>query len=110
MAEVYLHAKIHVDPSNRLATVHQCHRQDRQESGTDNGPIAQGEPFYKRSPKKGSPYPIGPLSELFVTLVYCGQTVGWIMPLRVEIGLGPGYIVLDGDPAPREGAQYPPRF
>ena len=34
-----------------------------------------------------------------VTLVYCGQTVGWInMKLGVEVGLGPGIIVLDGDP------------
>jgi len=34
-------------------------------------------------------------------LVYCGQTVGWIrMPLGTEVGLGPGDIVLDGDPAP----------
>jgi len=30
--------------------------------------------------------------------VYCGQTTGWIkMPLGMEAGLGPGYIVLDGD-------------
>jgi len=29
------------------------------------------------------------------------QTVGWIkMPLGTEAGLGPGDIVLDGDPAP----------
>jgi len=28
-AEAYLHAKFHLDPSNRLATVHQLHRQDR---------------------------------------------------------------------------------
>ena len=34
-------------------------------------------------------------------MMYCGQTVGWIMmPLRVEVALGPGDIVLDGDPAP----------
>ena len=44
-AEAYLHAKFHLDPSNRLATVHERYRQ------TDNGLIAQGEPFYKRSPK-----------------------------------------------------------
>jgi len=38
------------------------------------------------------------LSRLSVTLVYCGQTVGWIkMPLGMEVGLGPGDIVLDGD-------------
>jgi len=36
-----------------------------------------------------------------VTLVYCGQTVGWIKTkLRMEVGLEPGHIVLDGDPAP----------
>ena len=29
-AEAYLHAKFHLDPSNRLATVHERHRQDRQ--------------------------------------------------------------------------------
>jgi len=34
-------------------------------------------------------------------LVYCGQTVGWIkMKLGIHVGLGPGHIVLDGDPAP----------
>jgi len=32
-AEAYLYAKFHLDPSNRLATIHQCHRQD-------NSPIA----------------------------------------------------------------------
>jgi len=38
---------------------------------------------------------------LSVTLVYCGQTVGWIkMPLGSEVELGPGHIVLDGDPTP----------
>ena len=31
-AEVYLHAKLHLDPSNRVVTIHQCHRQDRQDS------------------------------------------------------------------------------
>jgi len=36
---------------------------------------------------------------LTVTLVYCGQTVGWIkMKLGVRVGLGPGHIVLDGEP------------
>jgi len=41
----YLHTKWHFDPSNCLATVHQRYRQ------TDNGLIAQGQPFYKRSPQ-----------------------------------------------------------
>ena len=41
---------------------------------------------------------------------YCGQTVGWIkMPLKIEVGLDPGHIVLDGDPHPK-GAQLPPIF
>jgi len=48
------------------------------------------------------------LSVLTVTLVYCDQTVGWIkMKLGMELGLGPGHIVLDGDPAPPNGAQPP---
>jgi len=33
------------------------------------------------------------------------------MPLGTEVGLGPGDIVLDGDPAPsRKGAHQPPLF
>ena len=49
---------------------------------------------------------------LSVTLVYCGQKVGWIrIPLGAEVGLGPDNIVLDGDPsALRKEAQQPPRF
>jgi len=46
------------------------------------------------------------LSCLSVTLVYCGQTVGWIkMKLGVEVGLGTGHLVLGGDPAtlPKRG-------
>ena len=48
---------------------------------------------------------------LSATLVYCGQTVGCIkMPLGTEVGLGPGDIVIDLDPATpaRKGAQQPP--
>jgi len=38
---------------------------------------------------------------LSVTFVYCGQTVAWIkMKLGTKVGLGPGHIVLDRDPAP----------
>ena len=53
------------------------------------------------------------LSVLSVTLVYCGQMVGWIkMKLGVQVGLGPGHIVLDGDPAPPppKGGADPPIF
>jgi len=38
---------------------------------------------------------------LSVTFVHCGQTVGRIkIKLGMQVGLGPGHIVLDGDPAP----------
>jgi len=36
-AEAYLRGKFHLDPCNRLATVHQRYGQDRQ---TDNGLIS----------------------------------------------------------------------
>jgi len=47
---------------------------------------------------------------LSLTLVYCGQTVGWIkMKLGVEVGLSLHQIVLNGYPAPLpKGAQPPP--
>ena len=52
-------------------------------------------------------------TSLSVTLVYCGQTVGWIkMKLGAEVGLVPVHIVLDGDPAPppQKGGRAPPIF
>jgi len=66
-----------------------------------------GDPLYN-----GSPYPIGPLSVCLSVMVYCGQTVGWIkMPLGMEVGLGPGHIVLGGDPAlPKRRHSSPPLF
>ena len=40
--------------------------------------------------------------------ICCGQTAGWIkMPFGMEVGIGPGDIVLDGDPAPQKGGQPP---
>jgi len=55
------------------------------------------------------------VSCLFVTLVYCDQTVGWLnMKLGMEVGLCPGHIVLDGNPtphpSPKRGAQRPPHY
>ena len=49
------------------------------------------------------------LSVLSVTLVYCGQTIGWIKTkLGMQVCLGPGHIVLDGGPScPPKGAQPP---
>jgi len=40
--------------------------------------------------------------------VCCGQTARWIkMPLGAEVGLGPGHIMLDGDPAPPKNGHSP---
>jgi len=41
------------------------------------------------------------LSVLSVTFVHCGQTVGRVKTkLGMQVGIGPGHIVLGGDPAP----------
>jgi len=45
--------------------------------------------------------------------VCCGQTAGWIkMALGTDVSLGPGHIVLDGDPAPlpKKGTEPHPNF
>jgi len=48
---------------------------------------------------------------LSVTLVYCGQTVGWIkMKLGMVVGLDPGHIVLDEDSAPPPKIGGQPKF
>ena len=53
------------------------------------------------------------LSCLSVTFMHCGQTVGLIkMKLGMQVRLGPGHIVLDGDPAlpSPKGVAEPPNF
>jgi len=51
------------------------------------------------------------LSCLSVTFVYCGERVGRIkMKLGLQLGLGPGHIVLDGDPAPLHQRGTAPNF
>jgi len=51
------------------------------------------------------------LSCLSVTLVHSGQMVGWIKTkLCVQVGLGPGHIVLDGDPPPPPPSLTAPKF
>jgi len=48
---------------------------------------------------------------LSVTLMYCGQMVGWIkMKLGVKIGLDPGHTVLDGEPSPPPQRGTAPQF
>jgi len=46
---------------------------------------------------------------LSVTLAYCSQTGGRMeMKLGMQVGLGPGHIVLDGDPdSPPKGGTAP---
>ena len=58
------------------------------------------------SPKNGAEPP------QFSAHVYCGQTARGIkMPLGVEVDLGPGHIMLDGDPArPPPKGHSPPTF
>jgi len=56
-----------------------------------------GPPFVKHCPLLSHRCPVC----LSVMLVYCSQTVRWIkMKLGLLVCLGPGHIVLDGDPAP----------
>jgi len=46
-----------------------------------------------------------------VAHVRSGQTAGWIrIRLGTEVGLGPGHIVLDGNPAPPTKKAQPPIF
>jgi len=53
----------------------------------------------------------GPAPTQFFAHVYCDQTAGWTKtPLGTEVDLGPGHIVLDGDPAPRERGTADPLF
>jgi len=52
-------------------------------------------------------------SPQFSAHVYCGQPAGWMkMPLGTKVDLGPGHIMLDGDPSPptKEAQQPPPLF
>jgi len=50
----------------------------------------------------GSPYAMGPLSVCLSCLS--------VTKLCMQVGLGPGHIVLDGDPAPLPKGAEPPNF
>jgi len=53
--------------------------------------------------------PLRPVVSVCEYVGYCGQTVGWIKMTRgIEVGLIPGLIVLDGDPAPPPQKGYDP--
>jgi len=65
--------------------------------------VFDGEPAISR--KKGTPTPTQ-----FLVHVYCGQMAGWMStPLRTEVDLGTGHIVLDVVPPVRKrGIAAPP--
>ena len=56
--------------------------------------------------KDQAPLPLKEHNPQFSAHICCGQMAGWIkmpwikMPLGMEVGIGPGDFVLDGDPAP----------
>jgi len=64
--EAYLHAKFYLDPSNRLATIHQRYRQDIQTDSQRSDSI--GRTVSQTVAQNGSPYAIGPLSCLSLCL------------------------------------------
>jgi len=68
-------------------------------------------PLSKRhSVRWGPSSPKGGRDPQFLAHVYCGQTAGWTkMPFGMEVGLGPGQNVLDGNPAtPHPNGHSPP--
>jgi len=73
--------------------------------------IVFGRPFVKRFALCYQTVVLSVLSVLSIMLVYCCQTIGRIkMNLGMQVGLGPGHIVLDRDPAPPPTGAQPPVF
>jgi len=55
-----------------------------------------------------APSPKGGRSPQFSAHEFCGQTTAWIkMPLGMEVGVGPDYIVC---PLPKKGVEPPLQF
>jgi len=70
-----------------------------------------GRPFVKRFALCYRSAVLSVCPVCLLTFVHCGQTVGRIkMKLGMHVGLGPGHIVLDGDPAPPPPKGYTPNF
>ena len=109
-----------IQPFGRNTSTPQTGR-DRQTDKLSTGDKNIGEPFWATVCKMVGPmlsdrcpvclpHCMSVCTVLSVTLVYYGQTVGWIkMKLSVQVGLAPGYIVLDGDtaPPPQKGRRPP---
>jgi len=99
--------------ASALATL--CHRETQKGTGPPtfcpillwpNGWMHQDATSYGDRPRP-RPHcarwgPSSPRSPPFSAHVHCGQMAGWSkMSLGMEVGLGRGNFVLDGDPAPR---------
>jgi len=55
------------------------------------------------------PLPLSGTAPSILANVRCGQTAGWTkMPLGMEVSLGPGDFVFDGDPATPEKTHHHP--
>jgi len=97
-----------------LTTVYQRYKQDRTQTGRQRADSIGRTVLQMVAQKRFALCYL--TAVLSATLMYCGQMVGWIkMPLGMEVGLGPGHIVLDGEwewdpPPPRKGGRSPPIF
>jgi len=70
-----------------------------------------GRPFVKRFALCYRSVVCPVMSVLSVTFVHCGQTVGDMkMKVGMQVGLGPGHIMLDGNPAPPPQRGTAPNF
>ena len=75
-AESYLHAKFHLDPPHRLATVHQRYRQTGQDR-QDNGPIAWANSFRNGRPKTEMLRRNGPVVKSEESVLRLGGILWW---------------------------------
>jgi len=82
-----------------------------------NGWMDQDVTWYRARPRpwphcvRWGPTPQRGTAPQFSAHDCCGQTAGWIkMSLVREVDLGPGNIVLDGDPSPPLKGALPPIF
>ena len=93
----------------------QRYRQTDRQTGQRSDRIGRavfGRPFVKRFALcYRSVVCLSCLPVLSLTLVHCGQTVGWIkMKLGMQVGLGHEHTALDGDPAPPPLKGHSPQF
>jgi len=113
-----------IHPTVWLQYTNVAERQDKQtDRQTDNSPVAQGEPFYKRTPKNGSPMlsdrclycAVSPVCQSEM-LAHCDQMVGWIKICHLvgKYASAQGTLSQMGSqlptPQPPKGAEQPLHF